>query len=120
MGHSSLLDVDRLEAFLIEAARAQRTVTYGEVLRHFGKRVAPRYVYALCRDLGEVCRRNRARGEPELAVLVVRQADRLPGEGFFRSAWQEGAYDGAPTGPDARSFVRAETDRVFSFFAERR
>ena len=30
-------------------------------------------MYALCRDLGAVCERNRARGEPELAVLVVRK-----------------------------------------------
>ena len=36
-------------------------------------------------SLGPVCERNRARGEPELAVLVVRKSDRLPGEGFFHS-----------------------------------
>lgn len=109
-----LVDVDRLEALLIAAAREQRTLTYAEVLRHFDKRVAPRLVFALCRDLGEVCRRNRERGEPELAVLVVRQADGLPGEGFFRSAWQDGDYDGPPTGPAARGFIREQQDRVFA------
>lgn len=112
----SLVDIDRLEALLIEAARAGRTLTYGEVLRHFDKRVAPRHIYALCRDLGEVCRRNRARAEPELAVLVVRQADRLPGEGFFRAAWREGIYDGPCTGVSARSFIREQTGLVFEFF----
>jgi len=114
------LDIDALEALLIEAARSGRTLTYAEVLAQFGKRVAPRRVFALCRDLGEVCARNRARGEPELAVLVVRKAGGLPGEGFFKSAWRDGDYDGPPTGPAARSFIRAQQDRVFAHFAGRR
>ena len=112
-----MIDVDRLEAVLIAAARARRTLTYGEVLRFFGRTVAPRLVYGLCRDLGEVCRRNRERGEPELAVLVVRQSDRLPGEGFFRGAWRDGAYDGPATGPRARAYIAGETERVFAYWA---
>ena len=115
----AFLDIDRLEALLIEAARARRTLSYGEVLARFGKRVAPRHVYALCRDLGEVCARNRARGEPELAVLVVRKADRLPGEGFFRDAWRDGSYDGPATGPQAQAFIAEETRKVFDFFTSR-
>ena len=71
----------------------------------------------VCRDLGEVCARNRARGEPELAVLVVRKADRLPGEGFFHSYWRDGVYDGPSTGPAAAAFIRAESERAFAFFA---
>jgi hypothetical protein len=94
-GRARLVDVDRLEALLVEAARARRSLTYAEVLAHFGLRITPRRVYALCRDLGAVCARNRARGEPELAVLVVRKSDRLPGEGFFHSLWRDGAT--APT-----------------------
>jgi hypothetical protein len=77
-------------------------------------------VFALCRDLGEVCARNRARGEPELAVLVVRKADRLPGEGFFHGYWRDGVYEGPCTGAAAQAFIRAETERVFAFFALRR
>ena len=76
-------------------------MTYAEVLAHFGIRITPRRVFALCRDLGEVCARNRARGEPEVAVLVVRKADRLPGEGFFHGYWRDGVYDGPSTGPAA-------------------
>ena len=74
-------------------------------------------MFALCRDLGAVCERNRARGEPELAVLVVRKADRLPGEGFFHSLWRDGAYDGPATGPAAAAFIRRETERVFAHWA---
>jgi hypothetical protein len=116
---SGLVDVDALEALLIDAARARRSMTYAEVLAHFGIRITPRRVYALCRDLGAVGTRNRARGEPELAVLVVRKADRLPGEGFFHGYWQDGVYDGPSTGPLAEAFIRAETSRVFAFFADR-
>ena len=117
---SGLVDVDALEALLIGAARAGRSMTYAEVLAHFGIRITPRRVFALCRDLGEVCARNRARGEPDLAVLVVRKADRLPGEGFFHGYWRDGVYDGPSTGAAAQAFIRAETERVFAFFAARR
>jgi hypothetical protein len=115
----SLVDIDRLEALLIEAARARRSLTYAEVLAHFGIRITPRRVFALCRDLGAVCERNLARGEPELAVLVVRKADRLPGEGFFHSLWRDGAYDGPATGAVATAFIRGETERVFAHWALR-
>jgi hypothetical protein len=111
------VDIDRLEALLIEAARARRSLTYAEVLAHFGLGITPRRVYALCRDLGAVCERNRARGEPELAVLVVRKADRLPGEGFFHSLWRDGGYDGPATGAVAAAFIRRETERVFAHWA---
>jgi hypothetical protein len=113
----ALVDVDRLEALLIEAARARRSLTYAEVLAHFGIRITPRRVFALCRDLGAVCERNRVRGEPELAVLVVRKSDRLPGEGFFHGLWRDGTYDGPATGPAAQAFIRRETERVFAHWA---
>jgi hypothetical protein len=116
---STLVEVDELEKLLIAAARARRSLTYAEVLAHFGIRITPRRVFALCRDLGAVCERNRARGEPELAVLVVRKSDRLPGEGFFHSFWRDGTYDGPPTGPAAATFIRRETERVFAHWAPR-
>ena len=50
------------------------------MLAHFGIRIMPRRVVALCRDLGAECERSGARAEPELAVLVVRKShksDRL-------------------------------------------
>jgi hypothetical protein len=119
MSRSGLVDIDRLEALLVGAARARRSLTYAEVLAHFGIRITPRRVFALCRDLGAVCERNRTRGEPELAVLVVRKSDRLPGEGFFRTLWREGAYDGPATGPAAAAFIRRETERAFAHFAGR-
>ena len=113
-----MIDIDALERLLIEAARDRRTLAYGEVLGHFGKRVTPIRVYALCRDLGEVSERNRERREPELAVLVVRKTDRLPGEGFFRSAWKDGSYDGPATGPRAKAYIDGLTETVFGYFGD--
>lgn len=115
-----MVDIDRLERLLIDAARARRTVTYSEVLSHFGKRVTPIRVYALCRDLGSVSERNSERREPELAVLVVRKTDRLPGEGFFHGAWQDGSYDGPATGPRARAYIDELTETVFNYFSDGR
>lgn len=112
----TMVDVDELERLLVRVAREGRTITYAQILAHFGERIAPRRAYALSRDLGEVCERNRRRGEPGLAVLVVRKADGLPGEGFFKSAWRDGSYEGPATGFEARNFIRAEQDRVFGFF----
>ena len=111
-----MVDIDALEQLLIEAARDRRTLAYSEVLSHFGKRVTPIRVYALCRDLGVVSERNRAKREPELAVLVVRKTDRLPGEGFFHGAWKDGSYDGPATGPQARAYIDGLTETVFNFF----
>ncbi len=112
-----MVDIDALEQLLIKAARDRRTLAYSEVLSHFDKRVTPIRVYALCRDLGVVSERNRARKEPELAVLVVRKTDRLPGEGFFHGAWKDGSYDGPATGPAARAYIDGLTETVFDFFS---
>lgn len=111
-----MVDVDELERLLIEAATEKRSLAYGDVLRHFGKRTTPIRVFALCRDLGEVSARNRERGEPELAVLVVRKTDRLPGEGFFHGAWEEGSYDGPATGPRAAAYIQGLTQTVFDYW----
>ncbi len=112
-----MVDVDDLERLLIRAASERRSLAYSDVLRHFGKRITPIRVFALCRDLGQVSERNRLRGEPELAVLVVRKTDRLPGEGFFRAAWKDGRYDGPATGPQARAYVETLTETVFAHWA---
>lgn len=114
-----MVDVDELERLLVQAASERRTLAYSDVLSHFGKRTTPIRVYALCRDLGEVSERNRLRGEPELAVLVVRKNDRLPGEGFFHGAWQDGHYDGPAKGPRAEAYIGVLTEAVFDYWQDR-
>ena len=101
-----MVDLDRLERVLIQAALEERPVTYGQVLAYFGWKVTQITVGALCRDLGRVEERRAAEGWPDLACLVVRKSDGLPGEGYFTAVRSAGAYAGPGTGPAAERFVR--------------
>jgi hypothetical protein len=114
-----MLDLDRLERVLVSAAVERRPVTYGQVLRYFGRKVTRITVGALCSDLGAVCRRVEAVGGPDLAVLVVRKSDGLPGEGYFRSLRSESGYVGSSTGADARRIVAELQARAFAFYGGR-
>ncbi len=110
----AMVEIDALERLLLAAGSRGETLTYGAILRRFGRRVTPVTVAALCRDLGRVCRRVEARGGPDLACLVVRRSDGLPGEGHFAALREEGVYRGPGEGPLARRFL---ADRQRAAFA---
>jgi hypothetical protein len=112
-----MVDLERLERVLLEAARQRRPVTYGQLLAFFGRRVTPVNVAALCRDLGRIGARIAVRGGPELACLVVRKADGLPGEGWFAWERRERGYRGPSTGPEAAALVRARQEAAYAHFA---
>ena len=114
-----MVDLDRLERVLIQAAVERRAMTYGQLLSLFERRVTPILVAALCRDLGRVADRRRGERWPDLACLVVRKSDGLPGEGYFTSLRAEQSYAGPSTGPAAEAFVRAR-QRVARRWAEAR
>ncbi len=97
------------------AARAGEPVTYGALLAFFERRVTPVTVRALCRDLGRVCARIEAAGGPDLACLVVRASDGLPGAGYFQSLRTAGRYSGPDGGEAAQRFVAAEQARARSY-----
>jgi hypothetical protein len=101
-----VVDLDRLERVLIQAAVEERPVTYGQVLAFFGWKVTRITVGALCRDLGRLGERRAGQGWPDLACLVVRKSDGLPGEGYFTSLRCDGLYAGPSVGPMAALFVR--------------
>ncbi len=107
-----MIDLDRLERVLIQAAREDRPVTYGQLLAFFGWKVTQVTVGALCRDLGRVAERRDGAGWPDLACLVVRKSDGLPGAGYFASLRAAGEYDGPGTGPAAVAFVRGRQERA--------
>jgi hypothetical protein len=86
-------------------------------LRAFGRRPAPRNVAALCRDLGRLEALLRPRGVPDLACLVVRAADGLPGVGWFASERRGGAFEGPLDGPAARVHLRTCQERAFAWAA---
>ena len=55
---------------------------------------------ALCKVLAFVDDEAEERGEPELAVLVVRQSDGLPGQGWWVGGAKKHGYTGLWEGPD--------------------
>lgn len=102
-----MLDPDQLERLLIDAAREGRPMTYQEVLAHFGRPIGPVMVRALCADLGHVCRRLEPLGLRDIACLVVRKSDGLPGAGYFEALRDEEGYNGPTTG----AFAQLEIER---------
>ena len=113
-----MVDLDRLERILIQSARERRPVTYGQLLAMFERKVTRITVSALCRDLGRVEERRAGEGWPDLACLVVRKSDGLPGEGYFDSLRREHAYAGPSVGEAAAAFIRARQERAFAWVRE--
>lgn len=113
----SLFPVDELEALLILRAKAQEAISYGEVFRWFGMPFVRFQVGQLSAALGEVDARQRAQGNPDLAVLVVRQSDGIPGQGWWLSL-PGGRWTGPFEGPKAKRFVESEQQKIFDYWAE--
>ena len=111
-----MFDVDEIEAILQSSARAGHALSYSEILHLIGMRFTRPKMRAICKVFDEIDRRAAARGEPELAVLVVRESDRLPGQG-----WWVGRHDygGSWTGADAHDYVRARQLDAFTFWQKR-
>jgi len=113
-----LADPAEVRRHLVSAAAAEEPVTYGELLNSLGHRFTRPKMRALCKVLTVVDEEAAERGEPELAVLVVRQSDGLPGQGW----WVGGGailhgHDGPWTGPEAARLVRKLQRRAFEHWA---
>lgn len=103
-----LSDVAHVRGLLIGAARARRPMSYSEALLALGHRFSRPRMRAFCRTLDAIDEAARARGEPELAVLVVRESDGLPGQGWWvGERTRRAGYAGPWSGPEAAAFVRA-------------
>lgn len=117
---SALGDAPRIRAILTAAAREARSVSYSELLGDLGFRFTRPKMRAVCKTLAEVDRLTALDGEPDLAVLLVRESDRLPGPGW----WVGGTslllgYDGPWEGAAAARFIREQQQAVFDYWAER-
>ena len=115
----SLTDPDEVRAHLIAAAAAGHALTYSELLEHLGYGFSRPKMRQLCKTLGAVDEEAAALGEPELAVLVVRQSDGIPGQGWWVAggAMAHG-YQGPWEGPKASKFIRKLQQRTFDYWAE--
>jgi len=109
-------DVDRVRGLLVAAAREGRALSYSELLGQLGHRFTRPRVRAICKTLDAIDRAGRASGEPALAVLVVRESDRLPGQGWWIGNAEAAGYRGAWTGAEAAAFVRARQEEAYRFW----
>lgn len=117
-GPGWIADVARVRTLLIAAARERRAMSYSELLGLLGHRFTRPKMRAVCKTLDAIDAAGAAAGEPPLAVLVVRESDGLPGQGWWTGASERG-YDGAWTGAEARAYVDARQSKAFRFWAER-
>jgi len=113
-------DVAAVRNALIAAARAGEAISYAGLLGDLGHRFTRPLMRALCKTLDVIDEAGAAAGEPELAVLVVRESDGLPGQGWWVGTRPEMmAYDGPWTGPQAMAFVRGLQQQVFEYWRAR-
>ena len=80
-----LFDQTLLTHCLVEAARAGRTLTYGDVACRFGIPWSQGASAALASALKRIGDDNQRRGEPQLMALVVSKKSGTPGRGFFQA-----------------------------------
>ena len=105
---------------LVAAARGGTALTYSEVLEQLGYAFSRPKMRALCAILTAVDEECEALGEPELAVLVVRQSDRIPGQGWWVAGGARSrGYEGPWEGPEAAGFVRAVQAETFAYWSGR-
>jgi hypothetical protein len=112
-----LADHDEVRAHLVAAAKAGVALSYGELLEHLGYRFSRPKMRALCVMLGDIDRAGAARGEPEFAVLVVRQSDGIPGQGWWvAGGGRRRGYAGPWEGPEAARFIDSDQAETFAFW----
>lgn len=114
-----LADPGEVRAILVASARAGQPITYAGVLELLGHHFSRPKMRALCKVLTFVDDEAEAGGEPELAVLVVRQSDGLPGQGWWVGGARKHGYKGSWEGPSAAKLVRKLQRRAFAYWAGR-
>jgi hypothetical protein len=118
MGSAGLLaDPAEVRRHLVAAAAAGESITYSELLNALGHQFTRPKMRALCKVLAVVDEDSAERGEPELAVLVVRQSDGLPGQGWWIGGAILHGHDGLWTGPEAARLVKRLQTQAFDYWA---
>ena len=117
---AALAEPEEVRMHLVAAAKAGTALSYGQLLERLGYPFSRPKMRALCAVLGTVDEQAARRGEPELAVLVVRQSDGLPGQGWWvAGGGRSRGYEGPWEGPEARRFVERVQAESFAFWQSR-
>ncbi|HEX8467307.1 MAG TPA: ribose-phosphate pyrophosphokinase [Allosphingosinicella sp.] len=117
---AALADPEDVRLHLVAAAKAGTALSYGELLERLGYAFSRPKMRALCKILSVIDEAAGLRGEPELAVLVVRQSDGLPGQGWWIAGGARSrGYEGPWEGPEARRFIDLVQSESFAFWKSR-
>lgn len=118
-GGELLAEPAEVREILIAAARGGTALTYSEVLERLGYAFSRPKMRALCAVLTAVDEESEARGEPELAVLVVRQSDGIPGQGWWVAGdARSRGYEGPWEGPEAARFIASVQAETFAYWSQ--
>ncbi|HET9356252.1 MAG TPA: ribose-phosphate pyrophosphokinase [Sphingomicrobium sp.] len=112
-----IADASEVRAHLLAAARAGVAITYSELLGQLGYPFSRPKMRALCKTLAAVDAKAEASGEPELAVLVVRQSDGLPGQGWWVGGAAQHGHEGPWEGPEAKALVARLQGQAFDYWS---
>jgi hypothetical protein len=116
----ALAEPEEVRAHLIAAAHAGVVVTYGQLLEQLGYSFSRPKMRQLCAILSAIDQDAEVRGEVELAVLVVRQSDGIPGQGWWVAGGARSrGYEGPWEGPEAAGFIRSVQAETFAFWQSR-
>jgi len=114
-----LADPAEVRAILISSASAGLPITYSETLQLLVHDFTRPKMRALCKVLAYVDDDAEEQGEPELAVLVVRQSDGLPGQGWWVGGAKKHGYTGLWEGPKARRLINKLQAQAFDYWSSR-
>ena len=114
-----LADPAEVRAILVSSAAAGQAISYSEVLELLGHNFTRPKMRQLCKVLAYVDDEAEERGEPELAVLVVRQSDGLPGQGWWVGGAKKHGYKGLWQGPKAMKLIKKLQRQAFEYWAQR-
>ena len=111
-------DVARVRAILIASARAGEPISYSHLLAQLGHRFTRPKMRAVCKTLDAIDAAGAEAGEPGLAVLVVRESDGLPGQGWWVEGAKKHGFTGQWEGPKASKLIRKLQKRAFDYWSD--
>ncbi len=115
----NLFDLEMIEGALHTAAKVGKALSYSEILGQLGYHFTRPKMRALCVALGEVDRRAKRAKQPELAILVVRASDGIPGAGWWAELNTDD-YHGVWEGPEALAYIQRRQKKVFNYWKKQK
>jgi hypothetical protein len=111
-----LADPQEVRAHLVGCAAIGQAISYSELLERLGFAFSRPKMRALCKVLSVIDDQAAALGEPELAVLVVRQSDGLPGQGWWLTGAKAHDYTGLWEGAQAKALIDQLQGQAFDYW----